>query len=302
MRICLGSTIFGSARRMFSVVIPAYNEAAVIERCLRSMLTGADPGEIDIVVVANGCKDDTAARARAFGPAVTVVETPIGNKIGALNLGDANARYFPRMYIDADIQVGIEALRAVAALLTDDSPVVLAAPQAAFAYEGRPQLVRSFYKVWTSLPYFTENLIGAGFYAFSRRGRERFDKFPDIIGDDAYARVIAGPEERRSLKEFTFTISPPRNLRMVAKIFTRVRAGNYELREKFPELQTNETTNAQRSLRIIAGRPDLWVHAPVYLGVMGYAKLRAHLKLRLGHEKKWERDDSGREPGPGAAP
>jgi len=287
---------------MFSVVIPAYNEAAVVERCLRSMLAGADPGELDIVVVANGCKDDTAARARAFGPPVTVVETPVGNKIGALNLGDAHARYFPRMYIDADIQVSIEALRAVAALLTDDSPIVLAAPQAVFAYEGRPALVRSFYKVWTSLPYFTENLIGAGFYALSRKGRERFGKFPDIIADDGYARLIAGPEERRAVQEFTFTISPPRNLRMIAKTLTRVRAGMYELRAKFPELQVQETTNARRSLRIIAGRRDLWVHAPIYLGVMGYAKLRAHLKLSLGHEKKWERDDSGRQPGPGAAP
>lgn len=292
--------MFVSHAPMFSVVIPAYNEAAVIERCLRSMLAGADPGEIDIVVVANGCQDDTAARARAFGPPVTVVETPIGNKIGALNLGDAHARYFPRMYIDADIQVGIEALRAIAKLLSDDSPIVVAAPQAVFSYEGRPVLVRSFYKVWTSLPYFTENLIGAGFYALSRKGRERFDKFPDIIGDDAYARLIAGPAERRALQEFTFTISPPRNLRMVAKILTRARAGMYELRQKFPELQANETTSAQRSLRIIAGRPDLWLHAPVYLGVMGYAKLRAHLKLRLGHEKKWERDDSGRQPGPAA--
>lgn len=283
---------------MFSVIIPAYNEGAVIERCLRTMLNGADPSELEIIVVANGCKDDTAARARAFGPPVKVVETPIGSKIGALNLGDANASHFPRMYVDADIQVGIEALRAVASALSDDSPLVVAAPKAVFSYAGRPPLVRSFYKVWTSLPYFSEGLIGAGFYAFSRRGRERFDKFPDIIADDGFARLVAGPRERGTVDRVTFTISPPRNLRSVAKILTRARAGNYELREKFPEMQGNETTSAQRSLKIIASHPGLWLHAPVYLGVMGYAKLRAHLKLRLGQEKKWERDDTGRSPDP----
>ncbi|HEX4337008.1 MAG TPA: glycosyltransferase family 2 protein [Polyangiaceae bacterium] len=280
---------------MFSIVIPAYNEAAVIERCLRTMLDGARPDELEIIVVANGCKDDTAERARAFGGPVRVIETPVGSKIGALNLGDSAARHFPRMYIDADIQVTIDALRQVAALLGDDSPIVVAAPQAMFSYEGRPLLVRSFYKVWTSLPFFTENLIGAGFYAFSRKGRERFESFPDIIGDDAFARLIARPEERLALKHATFTISPPRNLRAVAKIQTRARAGNYELRAKFPELMENETTSAQRSLKIIASRLDLWMHAPVYLGVMGYAKLRAHLKLKRGQEKIWERDNTGRE-------
>jgi hypothetical protein len=279
---------------MFSVVIPAYNESAVIERCLRAMLEGTRPGELEIIVVANGCTDDTAARARSFGPPVKVVETPVGNKINALNLGDANATSFPRMYVDADIKVGIDALREVAALLGDDSPVVLAAPKAHFDYEGRPALVRSFYKVWTSLPYFTEGLIGAGFYAFSRKGRERFDRFPDIIGDDAFARLVARPEERRALRGAPFTISPPRTLGSVAKIQTRARAGVYELREKFPEMLANETTSAERSLRIIAGRPDLWLHAPVYLGVMSYAKLKAHLKLRRGQQKHWERDDSGR--------
>jgi hypothetical protein len=280
---------------MFSVVIPAYNESAVIGRCLAAMLKDATPGELEIIVVANGCKDDTAEKARAFGPPVKVVETPVGSKIGALNLGDEHASHFPRMYVDADIEVTTQTLREVAGILGEDSNVVVAAPRAIFSFEGRPLLVRSFYKVWSSLPYFTENLIGAGFYAFSRKGRERFGKFPDIIADDAFARLIAGPTERRALDSASFTISPPRNLGSVAKIQTRARAGMYELREKFPELQANETTNAQRSVRIIASRPDLWVHAPVYLGVMAYAKLQAHVKLLRGRQKHWERDDTGRQ-------
>ncbi len=281
---------------MFSVIIPAYNESSVIERCLRSILAEAQPGEIEIIVVANGCHDDTADKARAFGEPVKVIETPVGSKINALNLGDEAASHFPRMYVDADIVVSTRALRDVARLLADDSPVLVAAPQAAFTYEGRPLLVRSFYKVWSSLPFFTENLIGAGFYAMSRQGRERFGKFPEIIGDDAFVRLVVAPHERRAVKTATFTISPPRTIRSVAKIMTRARAGNYELREKFPELQKNETTRPQRSLRIIAERPDLWLHAPIYLGVMTYAKLRAHLKLLRGQQKHWERDDTGRQP------
>jgi glycosyltransferase involved in cell wall biosynthesis len=283
---------------MISVVIPAYNEGAVIERCLETMLADAKPGELEIVVVCNGCKDDTADRARKFADRVTVIETPVGSKIHALNLGDEHATGFPRFYVDADVQLSTQGVRDVAALLGDDSPVLVAAPRAIVAFEDRSPLVRSFYKVWTSLPYFRENMIGSGVYAFSRRGRERFDKFPDVIADDEFARLIAAPHERRASTSATFTIHPPRTIAGVLNINTRARAGNYELRRKFPHLFDNANTDAQRSLGIIARSPGLWPHAPIYLGVMLLAKLRAHRKLAKRQEKVWERDDSSRQGSP----
>ena len=279
---------------MFSIVIPAYNESSVIDRCLTAMLEDYKPGEFEIIVVPNGCKDDTAEKARAYGDPVKVVETPVGNKIGALNLGDEHATGYPRMYIDADIVVSTAALREVAELLHDDSPILVGAPRAVIAYDDRPPLVKSFVKVWTSLPYFSEGLIGAGFYAFSRKGRERFGKFPDIIADDGFARLVAAPHERGTTKTHTFTIRPPATIKAMANIMVRVRAGAYQLREKFPEMFDNETTDSGRSLRSIATRPDLWRHAPIYLGVMFYAKLRAHRKLSLQQQKQWERDDTSR--------
>ncbi|MGH8479884.1 MAG: glycosyltransferase [Gammaproteobacteria bacterium] len=279
---------------MISVVVPAYNEGMVIERCLRAMLEEARPGELEIVVVCNGCKDDTAARVRKFGPMVTVIETPEGGKIHALNLGDEAATSFPRFYVDADIELSTAALRDVVALLGDDSPILAAAPKAVVDYRDRSLLVRSFYEVWTRLPYFDEGMIGAGVYAFSRRGRARFDKFPDIIADDAYARLVVAPHERRCSSGSTFTITPPTTLRGIVQIKTRVLAGNYELRRKFPELVANETTDAARSLRVIAITPRLWPHAPIYLGVMAVAKLLAHRKLEQRREREWNRDETSR--------
>ena len=80
-------------------------------------------------------------------------------------------------------------------------------------------------------------------------------------------------------------------------INTRARAGNYELRRKFPHLFENSNTTAQRSLGVIARTPELWPHAPIYLGVMLLAKLKAHRKLAKRLEKVWERDDSSRQGG-----
>lgn len=282
---------------MISIVIPAYNEGKVIERCLRTLLADAKPGELEIVVVANGCKDDTAARARTFGDPVKVVETPVGSKIGALNLGDEHVTSFPRFYLDADVKVTMESIRKVAAMLGDDSPILVAAPRAIVHYEDRPLLVRSFYRVWTSLPYFNEDMIGSGLYAFSRRGRAKFDRFPQVIADDEWARFMAAPSERRAITDATFTIFPPRSLWGVLKINTRARAGNMEMRRRFPELAAHQNTSPGRTLQIIARTPSLWPHAPIYLGTMFVAKLRAHEKLRKRLERIWDRDDTSRQSG-----
>ena len=283
------------ARPIASIVIPANNEARVIERGLAAILDGSLPGEFEIVVVCNGCADDTAERARKFGASVKVVESATPSKIHALNLGDKHVTAFPRFYVDADIQISARAIRDVATLLADDSPILVAAPRAVVAYEDRPFLVRAFYRVWTRLPYFLENMIGSGVYAFSRQGRARFDRFPEITADDEFARLTAAPDERSASTATTFTIHPPRTIHGLLEIMTRARSGMYEFQEKFPDLSANNNTDSGRSLRIIATSPSMWRDAPIYLGIMCLAKLRAHSRLRRGRSQQWERDDSSRQ-------
>ena len=82
---------------MVSIIIPAHNEAAVIGRCLEPLTHGARPGEFDVIVVCNGCRDATALEARRFGLSVRVIETDTPSKANALNLGDAAATGFPRL-------------------------------------------------------------------------------------------------------------------------------------------------------------------------------------------------------------
>jgi glycosyltransferase involved in cell wall biosynthesis len=69
------------------VVIPARNEAERIDACLRSVLVAAcairEP--VEVVVVADGCTDDTAAAARAHG--VHVIETEASNVGFARSIG-----------------------------------------------------------------------------------------------------------------------------------------------------------------------------------------------------------------------
>jgi hypothetical protein len=280
---------------MTSIVIPAYNEGPVIERCLEVLLRNSKQDEFEIVVVCNGCSDDTAARARRFSDRVQVLEIPTASKTAALNLGDQYVKSFPRFYLDADVELDAASVRDVAKLLGEGSPVLVASPQAVVAVEESSFLVRSFYKAWTALPYFREDLIGSGVYAFSRAGRERFGRFPDIIADDEFARLSAAPTERRACKSSTFTIHPPRSVWGLINIHTRARAGSYQLSRLFPELARNNNTNAGRSLKVLATSPSLWLHAPAYLGVMYLAKLRAERKLKKHQESEWNRDVTSRQ-------
>ena len=90
-------------RPLASVVVPAHNEAAVLARCLAALRREVRAGELDVVVVANACSDATADIARQAG--VRVVETEIAGKRHALLLGDAQCQIFPRLYIDADVEL-----------------------------------------------------------------------------------------------------------------------------------------------------------------------------------------------------
>ena len=62
-----------------TVIIPAHNEASVIDRCLGSIYNSIKPGEFEVIVVCNGCTDDTAKVVATRFPLVKLLETPIAS-------------------------------------------------------------------------------------------------------------------------------------------------------------------------------------------------------------------------------
>jgi len=278
---------------MISIIIPAYNEGGVIGRTLARLLAEAEPGELDVVVVCNGCTDNTAEIARGFGEPVRVIETPIGSKTGALNLGDETAATFPRFYIDADIQVSIEALRRVAEVLRNGAALA-AAPHMKVDLNDRNWFVRAYYNTWTRLPYHREGMLGAGIYAVSKEGRRRFDAFPDIIADDEFFRLQFTPEERACLRDVHFIMTPPKQLRKVVAINARSYKGGYQLKQRFPELQENERKSYAGPLGEISRDPRRWIPFLVYVCVNLLSRLLGYWRYRTGQLTHWERDESSR--------
>jgi len=84
-----------------SVIVPAYNEHAGIERCLRSMV-GSDYPELEVILVDDGSTDATPDLVAALGLPVVVVRQANKGKATALNTGVRHARHSVLIFADGD--------------------------------------------------------------------------------------------------------------------------------------------------------------------------------------------------------
>ena len=274
---------------MISVVIPAYDEERVIGRCLTTLLAGSEPGEIEVVVACNGCTDATAEVAARFGPPVRVVSTPVASKREALNLGDAAATGFPRFYVDADVGLEMDGVRAIAAAL-DGGAALVAAPALRVDVSGSSPLVRSYYRVYSALPSIRSDIVGRGVYALSRRGRARFDEFPDVTGDDHFVRSVFSPGERCCVETARSVVGAPRTARGLVRRKARIVAGNAVVDRA--ARGGDEPRRGRGVWAAVRADPSLAVHVPAYLGVGVAARLVVRAAAARGRPPEWGRDDS----------
>jgi glycosyltransferase involved in cell wall biosynthesis len=95
-----------------SVLIPAYNAAAFIEQTLDSVLAQTWP-HLEVIVVDDGSRDDTLARAQRFiGPNVRVVAQKNAGASAARNQAFALATGSYIQYLDADDLLHPDKIRA----------------------------------------------------------------------------------------------------------------------------------------------------------------------------------------------
>ena len=278
------------------MIIPAHNEAEVIGRSLAALTEGAQPGELEVIVVCNGCRDATADLARRFGAPVRVIETETPSKSNALNAGDRAASGFPRLYMDADVVMTLDSVRRLAAAL-QDGHALAAAPRVETLFPTNTSWwVRAYYQFWMALPYIQEGMMAAGVYAASRRGRERFGDFPDVINDDGYFRLQYHSGERLEVEGAVSRVWAPSNLRDLVRIRTRSRVGVRQLQRSYPHLFSREarTKHYGKAFLSIVKQPRLYHCALPYVLVTCLSRLRAGRQSRHLHNYIWERDDSSR--------
>jgi glycosyltransferase involved in cell wall biosynthesis len=271
------------------IVVPAHNEASTIAGNLRLLLAGTAPGEFDVVVVANACSDATAELARQAG--VRVLETPAPGKAGALRLGDEACTTFPRIYLDADVEVTAESVRAL--VRAARRPGVLAcAPVPIWDMAGATWIARRTHRVHDRLVAPTRGLAGVGVYLLTEEGHARVFPLPDgLLSDDGWVHASFPTGERAVVPEATSLIRPARTVRAHLKRRVRVRLGNRQLTELGRSV--TETPLGPRDLgRLVSAGTVSPLDAGCYLSVL--ALDRVLTRLHKGRTVTWGTDASSR--------
>jgi hypothetical protein len=272
-----------------AVIVPAHDESAVIGRLLAA-ITQPGVGTLDIVVVCNGCQDDTAAVAQSFG--VRVLETPVPSKIHALRIGDAAVQTYPRLYVDADVEIERASLDALIEVLRTGS-CLAAGPQRVIPRAGVSPLIRAYYAAWEELPAVKGSLWGRGVVGFARAARDRVATMPDAMSDDLALSLLFAPEERVVLATATVVVHPPRTLAALLVRKERSVVGNRQLRAV--GIATESDRTRPRDLLTVGRQsPRHAVGTVVLVGVALAARLRARRHSPSDAAHRWGRDDTSR--------
>ncbi len=229
---------------MLSVIVPAHNEAAWIGRCLDALLASRTDHPVEVIVVANGCQDSTAAIARGYEAKAAARSWPLsvldlkdGGKLAALNAGEAAARFDMRAYLDADVTVSPD--------LIDQLCQALDRPDAAYA-SGQVRIApcrtwfsRAYARIYAQVPFMTHGVPGCGLFAINAAGRARWGKFSDIISDDTYVRLQFAPAERIGVAA-SYQWPIVEGAHNLLKVRRRQDAGVAEIAGLYPELLRND--------------------------------------------------------------
>ncbi|ROP47585.1 glycosyl transferase family 2 [Streptomyces sp. PanSC9] len=277
-------------------MIPAHNEARVIGRLLDALLTDPSDDATDIVVVCNGCTDDTARIAAERGPRVRVIEIPVPSKHAALRAGDEHAQGFPRVYVDADVVLTASDVRALTGPLRDDTSGVLAtAPDRRVPLAGCAWRVRAYYQVWQRLPAVREGLFGRGVIAVSKAGHDRIAALPPLMADDLAASLAFTSGERLVVREAGVVVHPPRTWPDLIRRRVRAAVSTAQVeRHQSPEQGSARTSKADLA-DLLRAEPRLLAGVVVFVAAAVVARRKAEKVIRAEDFGTWLRDESSRQ-------
>lgn len=273
---------------MLSIIVPAYNEEKQIGRCLDALLVSSADLPVEIIVVCNGCRDNTFAIASSYSD-IQVLNTELGNKPNAFNLGESIARYPARLYVDGDLIVSSNLVATVLHELFE-AETELVAPPMRLNEGGVSWVVRAHNKIWTQSPYYQRRV--GGVIGLSATARARFGLFPDVIADDAFLESQVDPALISVPPEIYFIAESPSTMKALVATKTRSRVG-YLSNQHRPAVAVTANSNS-RLLKRFALQPSCWVALVAYTAIKLIVRFKAAQRIKQGQVAVWDRDETAR--------
>ncbi|MEO0392729.1 MAG: glycosyltransferase family 2 protein [Pseudomonadota bacterium] len=285
-----------------TILIPAHNEARVIGDTLARLHDpgGERPDDMRIIVIANGCDDDTVSIVTRDWPQVSVVDLPEPSKVKALKAGiEHHEGGGPLVILDADIQVSLADIRALVAPLWGaagpDKPVLAAVGHFEPDYDKSHWPVRWFYRAWRLHPYFDGGKFG-GCYGLHAQACPIVKAMPVVINDDEYIARQIKASGAVVLTSCRFATAAPVTLAELIRVRSRVARGNQQLIMLAAKGQVPTVIDDAKPglvfLKRLVKRPSLWPGFVVYMGVKAGAAIRNrwhHRQDAGGDIQMWER-------------
>lgn len=236
-----------------SIVVPAYNESELIEKCLDSLLKLDYPkNKLEIIVINDGSTDDTEAKAKNYeSHGINVYTKENGGKGAALNYGIQKATGEFVATMDADSHVTPQVIKELLPYF-DDPDVMAATPSIKVAPGSSP--IKEFQRIEYLMILFSRKLLS---YIesvpvtpgpFSMFRKVVFDKVglfdeDNLVEDQEIAmRIQANHFKIRSSVEDDATVytDPPDNLNDLLKQRVRWQRGGIRNYWKYRHLVKSE--------------------------------------------------------------
>ena len=275
---------------MATVIVPAHNEASVIQACLDSIMN--QEGVDTVIVACNGCTDNTAEIVSQHYPDTICLDIAKPSKTNALNEAEQYIASYPVFYLDADTVISPGTVSKISQYMQQHPEILLSAPTPKIDTANSSWFVKQYYKIWLQLPYIKDGVIGTCSFIISEAGRKRFQKFPDIINDDGYVRCCFDSHERMNIDNTSIYIKAPRTLYSLIKIKTRARLGNMQL-EALQLCSRPKQADYSGSMkkRLLSKQ---FIPALVYIGIALIIRVRARAQFKQLDSYTWEKDFTSR--------
>ena len=236
---------------------------------------------MDVIVVANGCDDNTSNLVKQFSQSIHqtaikihLLESPCASKTHAINMAESCIQGDFIIYLDADVILSNDAVEMMVTSLSSFSPLIVS-PKPIFI-KPKSTLSKIFLYVFSNFPPMNDDVVGMGCYAINRCARRRWLDFPDLIADDAFVCAHFEQHERVLLKQTYFITTFPESDKII-NVLSRWHRGNMALASIGYTVKRSKIW--WRRLFSLINNPLMILMFPIYITMNLVAKLIARIQL-----------------------